>query len=220
MVPVSDKRLIFIGAGGHATSVLETALASGYVIEGLVSPKLNQDIDVPYPIFEAVPVGYLESGGLLSIAVGDNFLREQVWQGLKDQGAKIEQFPTLIHPSASVAKNAIIAPAVCVLQGAVIGSRATLAFGSLANSGSIIEHECVIDEFSSIGPGAVLGGKVHVGTRTAISIGAVVKHGVVVGSDSVVGAGSYVHNDIGSEVVAYGSPARRIRDRRTGERYL
>jgi acetyltransferase-like isoleucine patch superfamily enzyme len=53
-----------------------------------------------------------------------------------------------------------------------------------------------------------------------VSIGAVVKHGVVIGADSVLGANSYLHADLPGGRVAYGSPARVVRERRVGDRYL
>jgi len=78
----------------------------------------------------------------------------------------------------------------------------------------------VMEDFSSLAPGALTGGRVRIGARSAVSIGATVKHGVSIGSDSVIGASSYVHTDVPAGVVAYGSPARKVRERFQGETYL
>ncbi len=49
---------------------------------------------------------------------------------------------------------------------------------------------------------------------------AVLVNRVQVGEHSVVGAGSVVLKPIKSFVVAYGSPAKRIRNRKPGDKYL
>ena len=72
----------------------------------------------------------------------------------------------------------------------------------------------------SIAPGATLGGNVRVGGGSAISLGVGVIHGITIGEDTVIGAGAVVVRDMPPGVVAYGVPARVIRTRARGERYL
>jgi acetyltransferase-like isoleucine patch superfamily enzyme len=71
-----------------------------------------------------------------------------------------------------------------------------------------------------VAPGATLGGNVHVGSGAMIGLGANVIHGVAIGAHTVIGAGSTVVRDIASNVVAFGVPARVIRARAPGDRYL
>ena len=56
--------------------------------------------------------------------------------------------------------------------------------------------------------------------RAYIGLGANVIHGVTIGDDTLVGAGALVLDDLPSQVVAYGVPARVARSRQPGERYL
>jgi len=46
------------------------------------------------------------------------------------------------------------------------------------------------------------------------------RHRIAVGEHAVVGAGAVVLRDVDPYTVAYGNPARRIRERAAGERYL
>ncbi len=60
--------------------------------------------------------------------------------------------------------------------------------------------------------GATLGGRVVVGRETWIGIGACVREGIRIGARVMVGAGAVVLRDIPDETVAYGVPARAIRN--------
>ena len=51
----------------------------------------------------------------------------------------------------------------------------------ILNTGSIIEHECVLGKATSISPGAVLCGNVEVGERVLIGANSVIKEGVKIG---------------------------------------
>ena len=69
-------------------------------------------------------------------------------------------------------------------------------------------------------PAVVTGGNVRVGRFSALSLASAVIHGRSVGSHTVVGAGALVLQDIPGHSVAWGTPARVIRQRKEGERYL
>ena len=77
-----------------------------------------------------------------------------------------------------------------------------------------------MESFSSLAPRVVCGGKVTVGIRSALSIGSTVKHGIIIGKDIVIGANSYVNNKVPDNVVAYGTPCKKVRTRIKGEPYL
>ena len=211
--------MIVFGAGGHAVSVAETVLASGHSIDCFIDETPNSQQLLGIPVLTAIPEDFASDTGSIVIAVGDNAARQGVWTRLT-QRYGLDCFPTLIHPSASVSQLAVLAPGTVVLQGAIIGSKATIGLCCLLNSGSILEHEAQLGDFASLAPGSMTGGRVSIGTRTAVGIGAVIKHGVAIGHDSVIGANSYVPKDLPSDVVAYGSPARIIRPRAAGDSYL
>jgi acetyltransferase-like isoleucine patch superfamily enzyme len=77
-----------------------------------------------------------------------------------------------------------------------------------------------MEDFSSLAPHATTGGSCRIGSYSAISIGAVLIHGVHIGNNTVVGAGSLVLKPLDSFIVAYGSPAKVIRKRKAGDKYL
>ena len=75
--------------------------------------------------------------------------------------------------------------------------------------------DAVIDEC-----GVCTGGNVSIGERSAISIGSTIKHGIKIGHDVVVGANSLVMDNIKSNQVVYGTPAKFVRKRSKGDKYL
>ena len=64
------------------------------------------------------------------------------------------------------------------------------------------------------------GGNVKIGKFSAISLGANIMHNIEIGEHSVVGAGSLVNENINDLSVCYGVPAKFIRSRKIGEKYL
>jgi acetyltransferase-like isoleucine patch superfamily enzyme len=64
------------------------------------------------------------------------------------------------------------------------------------------------------------GGNVYIDEFTAISIGVTIVHNIRIGKHTVIGAGSVVIKDIEDQVVAYGIPAKVVRYREIGEKYL
>jgi acetyltransferase-like isoleucine patch superfamily enzyme len=63
-----------------------------------------------------------------------------------------------------------------------------------------------------VAPQATLCGCVSVGAGTLIGPGAVIVPRVRIGADVIVGAGSVVTRDLPDGVIAWGAPARVMRD--------
>lgn len=216
---MTTRKVVVVGAGGHAVSLTETIIAAGFEIVAFTSSHSTRDELFGIPVYAKAPTSTLVSDAALAIAVGDNSTRARLWEDLTRE-FHVDRFPTFVHPSASVSRYADLGPGTAVLQGAIVGSSARLKIGCIVNSGSIIEHECTLGDFASMGPGSAIGGRACLGDRVALGMGAVVKHGLDVGRDTVIGAGSYVHTDIPEKVVAFGSPARIVRMREPGDTYL
>jgi len=207
------------GTGGHAISVLETALASGFT-NIIFSDQFSSARE-----FEGFPLLTLDQlkdanvAQLVVIAVGDNSKRQLVSANLENKLGGLS-FLTLIHPSAVVASSARLGPGTVVLQGAIVGAKSRIGNHCIVNTGASLDHESSMGNFSSLAPGVVTGGQVVIGERSAIGIGTAIRHSVRVGHDTVVGSASYVHENLPNKVVAYGTPARVIRSRNGDDPYL
>lgn len=213
------RKIIIFGAGGHAVSVANVALSADYRLVGFIDVNKVGSTLLGYPINESCqafgdPLDYV-----YAIAIGDNFLRSKFFEEVNKKYPEIV-FPSLVHSSAVISNFTRVGSGSVVMPLALVGPNTEIQKFCIINSNASIDHDGAMGNFSSLAPGAILGGSVSIGERSAISIGAVIKHSINVGSDSVLGANSYLNENLGDCYIAYGNPAKIIRQRVVGERYL
>jgi sugar O-acyltransferase (sialic acid O-acetyltransferase NeuD family) len=215
----SEKMIIIIGAGGHAISVANVALSAGYAIKHFVDKNKSGSDLLGFKIISDIENLKDPSIYSYAIAVGDNNLREHIYEEHIKKLPTLK-FPQLIHKSAIVSKFVEIGEGTVMMPLSIIGPNSSVGKFCIINTHSSIDHDCAIDDYSSIAPSATTGGNVRIGLRSAISIGAKIKHGVKIGDDCVIGGNSYLNNNLPNNIVAYGTPAKVIRERSRDEQYL
>lgn len=178
-----------------------------------IAPLLGSDENLP-GIAEGLRID------AIVVAIGDNDVRKTVMQRLRTSLPSTVSFPAIVHPAATVGFKASLGEGSVTLAGAVIGPGAQVGEGCIINTCASLDHHGVLADYASLAPGVTCGGNVKIGEGSAISIGATVLHGRSVGRWSVVGAGAVVIDDVPDGVVAYGTPARVVRNREPGDRYL
>ena len=211
--------IVIFGAGGHAVSVANVAISAGYKIAYFIDVYKKEDYLLGIKIIKDISEIDDKNDYEYCIAVGDNSLRQGIYKELTKKYIDI-RFPSLIHQSAVVSSFSTIGNGTVVMPSAIVGPNSTVGKFCIINTQSSIDHSCNMLDFSSIAPNAVTGGSVTIGYRSAISIGAVVKQGLKIGNDSVLGASSYLNKNLVNNKVAYGIPAKEVRDRRVGDEYL
>lgn len=213
------KSLIIIGSGGHARVVTRLAFLDGHFdVVGAVDRDRRSngekvDSTVVVGTLDDLPAYRQKGIEAAAISFGDNNERSEMAARLLEMGY---QLPSLIHPSANVETTAEIGDGTIVCAGAIIGTEVSIGTGCIINTGAIIDHESRIGSFSHVGPGCRLAGRVTVGDLTFVGIGTVVKEKIRIGERTIIGAGSVVVDDIPSDVVAKGIPARIGRKNETG----
>src|SRR5690625_5275908 len=93
------------------------------------------------------------------IGIGNNNIRERVFKTYREWGTCF----TIIDPSARVSFSAKIGTGTFIARNVSVNALADIGTGVILNTSSVVEHECVIGDFSHIAPGAVLAGNVTVG---------------------------------------------------------
>lgn len=155
----------------------------------------------------------------LFIAIGDNWIRQKVVDKIIDIIPNID-FASTIHPSAQLGKNVKIGKGVAIMAGAIINSDTIIEDFTIINTKASMGHDCKMLKFSSLAPNVTTGGNVSIGEFSAISIGATIKHGISIGNHTVIGAGGLVMKNCGDNLIMYGIPAKEIRKREKGDKYL
>lgn len=115
---------------------------------------------------------------------------------------------TLIDPTSTVARSAVIGHGVYVNAGVVIAGACQLGDWVLVNRSASIGHHASLGDYVSIGPGVVITGNVTVGRGAMIGAGTVVLPELEIGANAVIAAGSVVRSPIPSNSMAAGNPCR------------
>ena len=203
------KKVVIIGAGGHAKVIADIIEKLGDEIIGFLDDKIEKNTII---IKDYKVIGDLNNRFTLAIAnsdyefitaIGDNKKREEI---SKSPNLK---FYTAIHPSAQIGLDVKIEEGTAIMANVCINSSARIGKHCIINTGAIIEHDNIIENYVHISPNATLGGTVKVGKLTHIGIGATVKNNVTICKNCIVGAGAVVVKNIEKEGTYIGVPARK-----------
>ena len=209
MVHKKNKKLIIVGAGGHARVIIETALLQGYFIEGIVDinfrGKPENILDVPIIGGFKKLYNFSSLDCHVFIAIGDNKIRAKYFILAKKKGFFL---PPLQHPWSKISQFAKINSGVFINMGAMINSLAIINNNTIINTGAIVDHETEIGENCHIAPGVKISGRCKIGDNTFIGIGSSVKDKIYIGNNCIIGAGSVVVSNIPDNSLAYGIPAK------------
>ena len=219
------NKIVVFGASGHARVVLDIIRRQGiYEVAGLLDNYKPVGTacggqQVVGGIEDLPDLASRHDGLCCLVAIGDNWTRARIVNRIREYCPELK-FANAIHPSAQVAQDSSIGQGSVIMAGAVVNSGANVGPFCIVNTSSSLDHDSTMEEFSSLGPAAVTGGSIYLGAYSNIGIGATVVQYLVIGRHSIVGAGAVVMKSVPDEVVVYGTPARIIRSRKVGERYL
>ncbi len=208
------KEKIFVfGASGHAKVVIDIIERQGlYDIAFLVDddPVLKGTDFYGYHVIggkqELVDTRDKISSGI--VAIGSNRARIAVAQWLSDNGYDLV---SAVHPSAQLARGAIIGLGTVVMAGAVVNSDTSIGNIVIINTKSSIDHDSIIGDGVHIAPGVTLCGTVNIGSGTFICAGATIIPNLTIGGNVIIGAASTVIRDIPDNVTVVGSPAKVVK---------
>ena len=204
--------LLIIGAGGHASVIIDAVRQQGrYTVVGVVDDRIRSASVLQCPVLGGRDVlDNLELPRRAVVAIGSPQIRQEWHERLVALGF---QLPYVVHPSAIVGAEVELGAGTVLLPGAIVNARAEIGRGVIINTGASIDHDCRVDDFVHVAPGAHLAGGVRVGARSHIGIGASVIQNIEIGADAMIGAGAAVIRNVPSNCMAVGVPARIVRRR-------
>lgn len=200
------NKLIIIGAGGHGKVIADNAVKNGYsdicfLDDHAVGTCLGFQIvgssnDIPR--FDDGETDFI-------LGIGNNAVRKKISESLD------VNWVTLIHPSAIIGLDVTVEKGTVIMAGAVVNACSKIGKHCIINSGAVVEHDNVIEDYVHISPRVALGGTVSVGACSHVGIGATVKNNVDICDNCVIGAGAVVVKNICEGGTYVGVPARKIK---------
>lgn len=202
-----DRRMLVVGAGGHAKVVIDVARAAGWNPVAIIDPIGPGHFCSEVPVVggdEEVRAIFARGLRQAVVAIGSNELRLNIGERMLAIGFAC---PTVTHPGAEISPYASVGEGTVIMHGAIINSNAKIGRFVIANTGSIIEHDCSIGDGAHLAPRSVMGGNVRIGAGALFGIGSVACPGTTIGEGAVIGAGSVVVSPVGNGRTVMGVPA-------------
>lgn len=183
-------RLLVVGAGGHGRSVAEAAVLSDqFEVVGFLDDRLL----VGTTVFNAVVLGsiasmsqHLAAIDQAIVALGNNTLREKIFQQLTEAGFK---FASVVHPRSIVSPSASLGAGSVVMAGAIVGTEASLGIGTIVNCGAVVNHQAKVEAYGHLGVNASMAGGTVLGRNAWMQAGTAIGFGVCVSPGSILQPG-------------------------------
>ena len=199
------KTIAIFGAGGHTKVIIDLILElNQYTIVGIYDDNKDghfEDIPIIGKIDGNVNINYDE----YIIGIGNDNIRKQIYEQFLNL-----RWAVLIHPRSIVSKHSMIDDGTLVFAGAVIQTGVKIGKQCIINTNCNIDHESIINDFSSICPGVTICGNVVIGELTFIGANSTIIHGKIIGEKCIVGAGTVVIRNVDDNSKIVGNPGRII----------
>jgi len=208
-----SESVYILGAGGHGRVVLDTLLANGIQVTGILDAKAQlsgQLLGVPVLGGDEYLDNVSSANSFLVNGLGANpkiFRRRNIFTVMKTRGFTFKSFK---HLSAIVSSAISMGEGCQVMAGVVIQAGVTLEENVVINTRASIDHDCMISAHSFIAPGVTLCGNVTVASSAFIGAGAVVIPNIHIGENAIVGAGAVVTKPVPDGWIVVGNPAVKI----------
>lgn len=204
------EKLIIIGAGGYAKSVLDSIDYYNYEVEGFIDEFSNKIEHLGYKIISNSLDEIVDREKYYYfIAIGNNERRKIWFEKLVNNNLKTMN---IVDKSAIISPQAKIGTGNFFGKQSVVNSKAVVGNNCIINTRALIEHGCNIGNHCNISTNTVLNGDVYVGDGSFVGSSSVTLGQLKIGSYSTVGAGAVVIKDVEDKVTVAGVPAKIIKE--------
>lgn len=213
-----NQKIVIIGAGQHARVVLYNAKCQGIyepigffdgVPDHVGEERLGLPVLACYEGQDLKQLAKTYGTNLFFIGFGNMHHRREVYQRFTAAGWEAVN---IIHPDAVVSDEAVLGKGILIECGCLITPNPVIGDNVVVNTGSQVNHDNVVESHVYIASGVILSGGVTIRENTLLDDGVIVTLGRSVGRDCIIGAGAIVTKNIPDGKVAYGSPAKVIRE--------
>ncbi len=192
------KKIILIGAGGHAKSCLEIIIENNYSITGFIDKNKKIENFENFKLLgnDEILLENKYNNHLYFITIGqikDYKKRLSIFNKLK----KLKLKTCIIKSkSAIISKKTSIGLGTIIMRQAILNYNSSIGENCIINNKTLIEHDASIGNNCHISTGSIINGGVKIGNNVFVGSGAVIKEGVKIIDNSIISANSFIKNDI------------------------
>ncbi|ATW26957.1 acetyltransferase [Candidatus Formimonas warabiya] len=207
------KNIVIYGSGGMAREIVEliedinevkpTWKIKGYIddIKGAQQEAINgyQVLGTKKLLKDLAPDTYMV------LAIADPSAKEKIHQTIKDYHFN---FATLIHPSAKVAKNALVGEGSIIGIDCIISVNVVIGSHVFLNMRSVVGHDTVIQDYASCLVNCIIAGNVVIQEGAFLGSNCVIMEKKRIGQKAKISMGSVVNFDVEDGVVVMSRPSK------------
>ena len=203
------KKLIVIGAGGCAKSVVDSIVTQEWDFCGFIDQNREKRTHLGFPVLahsiEEMPD---REEYYYIIAIGNNKVRKHYYDLLKGYGlrlASIVDSTAMISPRASIGEGCFIG------KMAIINGCAAVKDNCIINTKALVEHGAFVHQHVNMSTNSTMNGAVIRYEGCFLGSASVVIGQLSVGQWAVVGAGAIVIHNVEDFTTVAGVPAVKIK---------
>ncbi len=215
------EQLFLLGKSTYALSIILDMLPAEFSKVGLI-PNIpdeeNDSVSFPYLVPQIAVLEYHEdqmkdwhspSFIIASIGKSRRLIAEYF---VNKYSIPDDRFIPLIHTTAALPLILDAGIGLHIGPLSVVAPYCTFGKFVVISRHVNVGHHTILNDYVTVNPGVTISGICEIGSRSTIGAGAVILDRIKIGNDTIIGAGSVVTKDIPDGVVAYGNPAKVIRD--------
>ena len=211
------KQLIIVGARGWGREVFQAITATDEVNNGelIIKGFLDSKSDAfdglrgTFPPIICAPEEYeIQKDDIFFIALGDPHWRKHYAELIENKGG---HFYTYISPQAHVLETAVIGEGSFIPLWCSISDNVTIGKHVVLHAFTVLGHDAVVKDYSTLLNEAFLGGYAEVGECSEMNPKSMIIPHKRIGNNVKVGAGSVVMRNIGDDCSVFGNPAVKLK---------
>lgn len=169
-----NKKVIVIGAGGHAKVIGEIIqscqdILIGYLDDNQVGEGIigtTADIQKIHEQDEEIE---------FIIGIGNNKIRNKIYKEYPQMN-----YYTAIHSSAIISPSAKIGAGSVIMANVVINANSIVGENCIVNTATVIEHDCTIENGVHLSYCVTIGAESKIGKEAYLDMGAIINRNVTI----------------------------------------
>lgn len=153
-------------------------------------------------------VDNLPDGTCVTFGMANREIVYKIYQKLSRK--RSYNYPTLIHPNASVEYGTVLGIGNVIANSTIISCQVRLGDFNFFNSMCAVGHDTVIGDYNSFMPRTQISGDVELGNFNSFSMGASIVQGKRMGDYNTILANSLLTKSIKNNRKYFGIPAKRL----------